>query len=455
MRCGRHSRRGSRCAKRRGTIVWSSAAIRSTGCAAGSCRGRRRRAALRDARGRCTAVRPRQACGARSAVSWPALTVPTHYLPSQVIHRFGGEPIIAGDNWFADLDDDRLPDVAIGRLPADSVRDLRVMVSKIVAYERGPAPGAWQRRINLVAGLGGFGAFADAAIEASAKRLLIAGIPAAFATTVTYGSWRSPYCPDPRQFHAATVERLDEGCLFWVYMGHGRTRAVDRVRTPDGQHHIFDTNDCARLRCGERSPIALLLCCSAGGFDQPEDCLAEELLRAEQGPVAGAGGLARDDALCDERAGGRDAADFLSGRLRRRWASLLKEAKRAMMLRPRDDAQSKAVDALAQVLNPASNDLAVERAEHLDLFNLIGDPLLKLRMPATATVDAPLPSQPGRDNRGDRHQPRRWHGRDRARRAPRPADVSTAPARRLRKHAGRPRGISRYLLSRQQHTARG
>ena len=203
--------------------------------------------------------RDKQSARGEARVAGPSLTVPTHYLPSQVIHRFGGEPIIAGDNGFADLDDDRLPDMAIGRLPADSVDDLRVMVSKIVAYERGPAPGAWQRRINLVAGLGGFGALADAAIEASAKRLLIAGIPAAFATTVTYGSLAQPPMPDV-EFHAATVERLDEGCLFWVYMGHGRTRAVDRVAHTTGTTTFSTQMIRLPALCGERSPIALLLC---------------------------------------------------------------------------------------------------------------------------------------------------------------------------------------------------
>ena len=92
------------------------------------------------------------------AVSRASPTVPTHYVPSQVIWRFGGEKIIAGDNWYADLDDDRLPDVAIGRLTADSAADLRSIVEKIVAYEKRPAPGAWRRRVSLVAGLGGFGA---------------------------------------------------------------------------------------------------------------------------------------------------------------------------------------------------------------------------------------------------------------------------------------------------------
>ena len=316
------------------------------------------------------------------------VTVPTHYVPSQVIMRFGGEKIIAGDNWYADLDDDQLPDVAIGRLPADSAADLRTMVDKIVAYERGPAPGNWRRRINLVAGLGGFGAFADAAIEASAKRLLIDGIPAAYTTSVTYGSWRSPYRPDPQLFHASTVDRFNEGCLFWVYMGHGHTRTVDRVRTPDGQHHIFNTGDCSKLQCGARSPIALMLCCSTGGFDQRDDCLAEELLRAKEGPVA---------VLAGSRVTMPYAMSVLGAEMLRIYFSedcatvgeLLAAAKRAMITRPRDDERSQTIDALAKLLNPASQDLALERAEHLELFNLIGDPLLKLPRAAVAQVQAP------------------------------------------------------------------
>ena len=316
------------------------------------------------------------------------ITVPTHYVPSQVIARFGGEKIIAGDNWYADLDDDQLPDVAIGRLPADSAADLRTMVDKIVAFERGPAPGNWRRRINLVAGLGGFGAFADAAIEASAKRLLIDGIPPAYATSVTYGSWRSPYCPDPTLFHASTVDRFNEGCLFWVYMGHGhtphsRSRAHARRAASHLQHRRL-----LEVAMRRRSPIALLLCCSTGGFDQRDDCLAEELLRAKEGPVA---------ALAGSRVTMPYAMSVLGAEMLRIYFSedcatvgdLLTAAKRAMITRPRDDERSQTIDALAKLLNPASQDLALERAEHLELFNLIGDPLLKLPRTAVAQVQAP------------------------------------------------------------------
>ena len=235
---------------------------------------------------------------------------------------------------------------------------------------------------------------ADTAIETVAKRLLIEGIPAAYTTTVTYGSWRSPYCPLPTAFHDTTMARFNEGCLFWVYMGHGQTREVDRMRAPDKVHHIFGAADCDKLQCGDYPPIGLLLCCNAGEFDANKDCLAEEMLRARQGPVAiiaGSrvtmpyGGMGLGVGLL--RSYFRDRADTLG--------DLLLAAKREAALGSRDDANSRAIDSLALMLNPASSDLNAERLEHVELFNLIGDPLLKLQHADQVQFQAPAVAAPG------------------------------------------------------------
>jgi len=320
--------------------------------------------------------------------------VPTHYSRAKVISRFQGGPNIATDNWYADIDDDQVPDIAIGRLTADTPAELKTLVEKTIAYEKTITPGEWRRRISLVAGLGGFGAMADTAIETVAKRLLIEGIPAAYTTTVTYGSWRSPYCPLPNTFHDTTMSRFNEGCLFWVYMGHGQTREVDRMRAPDKVHHIFGAADCDKLQCGDYPPIGLLLCCNAGEFDAAKDCLAEEMLRARQGPVAivaGSrvtmpyGGMGLGVGLL--RSYFRDRAETLG--------DLLLAAKRESALGSRDDANSKAIDSLALMLNPASSDLTAERLEHVELFNLLGDPLLKLQHADLVQFKAPVTAAPG------------------------------------------------------------
>jgi predicted secreted protein len=83
----------------------------------------------------------------------------------------------------------------------------------------------------------------------------------------------------------------------------------------------------------------------------------------------------------------RDRADTLG--------DLLLAAKRESAMGSRDDANSKAIDSLALMLNPASSDLNAERLEHLELFNLIGDPLLKLQHADLVQFKAPATAAPG------------------------------------------------------------
>jgi hypothetical protein len=319
--------------------------------------------------------------------SAPACTVPTHFAAAKVNVRFGSGPDIATDNWYADLDDDRVPDVAIGRLTADSAQEVSSLVAKILTYEQAAGDDAWRRRINLVAGLGGFGALADAALEAGAKSILTEGVPPAYVTHLTQAGWRSPYCPVPARFGETTIERLNDGCWFWVYIGHGQARELDRLRLSGRQYPILHVDDVSKLHAKQGAPIALFLSCDTGAFDRSVDCLAEEMLRVQGGPVA---------VLCGSRVTMPYAMSVLGmGMLkacfRERRATIgevLLYGKRTMALAPRDDARSRQFDALAAMFNPAGSDLAQERAEHLDLFNLLGDPLLQLRHPQEVKVEA-------------------------------------------------------------------
>jgi hypothetical protein len=311
-----------------------------------------------------------------------SLCTPVAAVKAKVNVLWGSEPEIATDNWYVDLDDDQMPDVPIGRLSADTPGQLATIVDKILRYERERRPGTWQRRLNFVAGVGGFGALADSVLETATKKFLTEQIPPAYEISMTYGSWRSPYCPDPRRFHAATLDRLNEGSLFWVYIGHGQRRYLDRVRTPGGFHHIFDTDDVRKLHLASGAPIAVFLACYTGSFDEVRDCLGEELVRSEQGPVA---------ALCGSRITmpyamavmGNELMDQYFVQKRSTLGSAILHAKR-QMARTLTAAEQAAnpnrhlPDALAAAISPAKDMLVEERIEHVQLFNLLGDPLLRL-----------------------------------------------------------------------------
>lgn len=315
--------------------------------------------------------------------------VPTHFAAAKVNVRWGSEPEIATDNGYADLDGDLLPELAVGRLSADHADELTVIVEKILEYERNPPPGDWRRRLNFVAGVGGFGGVVDGVLETATKKLLADGVPPAYQTTMTYGSWRSPYCPDPRGFHEATLERLNEGALCWVYLGHGQRGFLDRVRVPSGTYRILERGDMHKLQRQQGPPIAVFLACYTAAYDGHEDCLAEELLRSPEGPVAVLGGsrvtmpyamATLGDALLRE----------LFMEQRETLGEMVLQAKLRMASSMDEDAAGsnrRLLDSLAAVVSPTPNQLVEERREHLLLFNLLGDPLLRLPRPESIEVE--------------------------------------------------------------------
>jgi hypothetical protein len=318
-----------------------------------------------------------------------ARSVPTHFAAAKANLPWSRDRDIATDNWYADLDDDQLPDLAVGRLPVDTPAELATVVRKILDYERNTDFGAWRRRISFVACPGDFGGVIDSVIEQGARRLTTEGIPPSYATTAMYGHWRSPYCPDPRRFCEEALGRINEGALFWVYIGHGHCRTVDHVTLPDRTAHpILRYDDVRTLECRSGQPIAVFLACHTGRFDDPEDSIAEEMLRTPGAPVAIVAATRVTMPYAMTVMGGELMRGYFEQRIET-IGELVREAKRQMVLRPRDTASARVLDALAVALNPRSPNPALERMEHVLLFHLIGDPTMRLPHAEEAKIESP------------------------------------------------------------------
>jgi Peptidase family C25 len=329
-----------------------------------------------------------------------ARCVPAHRAAAKINVKFGSEPEIGTDNWYADLDDDEVPDLAIGRLPADSRQELTRIVDKILAYETTQSHGLWRQRVNFVAGVGGFGGLLDGVIETSTKKLLTDGIPAAYRTNMTFGSWRSAYCPDPRRFHETAVARHNEGCLFWVYIGHGQPTGLDQVQVPGSRFHIFNCDDCGKLQAKNGSPIAIMLACYTAAYDRGTDCLAEDMLRAPGGPVAIYGGSRVTMPYAMAVMSSEMLEEYFQNKPATLGQAVLQTKRRMVTPVDEKNAQERPnrllLDALASILSPARATLTQERHEHLHLFNLIGDPNLTLSYPGEVKLELqgdPLPGK--------------------------------------------------------------
>lgn len=352
--------------------------------------------------------------------------LPTSYVASEVSKRFGGRARVPSDHWYADLDNDGAPELAIGRWSVQDTEQLGVLIDKTIRFETDPDVEFAKRRIEFVAGVGGFGAVEDKVIETTATRMLSELIPKKFTVGMTHASWRSVYCPGPDQYCDKVFESLNRGALFWVYIGHGSWNCLDSAHFPDRVVPTITTRNSEQISSAT-SPIALLLACSTGQFDMRQDCLAETMLRAPNGPVsvvAGTGvtapyGLANFGLELLTLHGEESCTEV---------GSWFQQAKRKMVLAARerlaarqeanakiteesaraatdsgsngavaslsgflDDSGSGKIDyrevlhQLAWWLSPTRDILEQEILEHADMMTYFGDPLL--RFPKIETIE--------------------------------------------------------------------
>lgn len=169
--------------------------------------------------------------------------------------------LFASDNWFADFDEDLVPDMAIGRLPAVSSAELQNMISKIIAYETGEG-GNWLQTVMLAADNKDGGGNFEASCDSIAGRLPAdyGSLPVYLAAEGTSGA------------RTKLQGGLNSGAGFVTYFGHGGmdTLAVEGMLTKA---------DAYSLTNAQRASVVVALTCAAGQFPVPGyDCLSEALV---------------------------------------------------------------------------------------------------------------------------------------------------------------------------------
>jgi len=342
------------------------------------------------------------------------IAIPPFYHRSTALVKFGGDEQIASDSTFGDLDGDDVPDVAVGRIPADSPQQLAKLLARAMQFEQSQDAARWRRDVHVVAGVGGFGALADGAIEMTTRRFLADRIPGWAELSMTQASPKSLFCPDPWRFSETTIDRLNQGGMFWIYIGHGHVKTLDYLRCNNEWLPIMTNDNMPQIKVGPKSPIALFLACYTGAFDAVEDSLAEQLVTHDNGVVA---------SIAASRVSGPYGLAMLSSGMltecfEHRTATLgeiLLNAKRSMLKRvaepgaelaanlaiqpvavaaPTKD-YSQLLNALAGALSPEGYDLAAERQEHAWMMNLLGDPLLRLNYPSDIQLNELPQAKPG------------------------------------------------------------
>ncbi len=349
--------------------------------------------------------------------------IPTFYVDSKVVKNFGSEPILATDQPYADFDQDGRMDAMVGRIPASSPEELQRYLDRVLRYERNTVRKDWSRNIDIVAGVGDFGMVADTLIEGVTRQLLTDDLPEIYRLSMTQASPKSNYCPAPSKFCETVVQRLNNGGLFWVYLGHGFVDTLDYLQFVEPPTPILHNSTVSSISIPKAPPIAIFLACYVAAFDAKEPCLAERMLLHTDGPIAIIGG---------SRVTMPYAMGVLGSELIRqsfveqkdRVGTLLSEAKQSSLIEDKDIerethssvntiassnltpnktefdqeipapsskrmSRRRMMDAMAKALSPEGHSLSDERVEHNYLFNLLGDPLIRIHHPKSLEFAVP------------------------------------------------------------------
>jgi hypothetical protein len=193
--------------------------------------------------------------------------------------QFMGETVT--DEWFVKVSgNDAVPDLYIGRLPAESPAEAAVMVNKILTYETAPTDKTWQKNTLLIAD------DQEEAYEAAfetmnedAANLLPASMNAPFK------GYLNDYL-SAAGLAADIKARINAGTLIVNYSGHGS------VQLWAGEK-IFQNSDVDGLTNAGNYPFVVGMTCLSGYFAYlnktvgPQPSLAEALLKADgKGAIA-------------------------------------------------------------------------------------------------------------------------------------------------------------------------
>jgi hypothetical protein len=268
-------------------------------------------------------------------------------------------------------DGGRLPSVAVGRFPARTALEARSMVARTLAFERaGAIPGAWKRRLTVLAGIPAYNPLVDRLVENMAMARF-ARIHPAWTGRALYTNPLSRFCVPDRLLRTQALELLRQGQAFTFYLGHSNAAGLY-----GGPAAFLDRDDWGKAILPHGGGVFVTFGCNGcqlEGIDGEGYGLVA--IRNPHGPAAVVGSHGICFAAMAQLGGDGLFKEAFQGRLPCRlaaaWLALLEGVARGK------------IDFLSyRLLDAVDGDpripQATQRQEHLEMFVLLGDPALRL-----------------------------------------------------------------------------
>ena len=260
------------------------------------------------------------------------------------------------DDWYVSvIGNDRIPDMAVGRLPVQTKEDASTVADKLIDYDRDPEFGGWQSRILLAAD-DVFNADdrtkTETEFAADAEDLALRFFPDNADVEKFYlleFPREGRFKPSARD---AFIERFNDGSVLLVYIGHGNARVLAH------EHFFALPGDLAEVDNGRRLPLLFAAASQTAVFDDPlRDSIPEALLKWRSGGVIGMIGSTRVG-----------FHDFNMELARSFHAQMFRTGRPHLPV--------------GQALMEAKSTTDVEEPSTILRYGLFGDPLMRLALPA-------------------------------------------------------------------------
>lgn len=288
------------------------------------------------------------------------------------------------DTAWGDVDRDLIPDMAVGRIPARSPRDVKIVVDKILEFER-REPTLSDLQLLVWSG----SAFYGPTIDKMASGLILPSIqnggPKWLRPWIMIGDNTQPFCGWPPDQPSRFSRKMREGGICHVFIGHGNERHFISMLHKKKQISYSIATARNELAEGSPTPPMILLACQSGNFAYSRRCMAESFLFLEGGPVVTIGATTESHPLPNYFSG--QSLLWAIGEKDKRIGDVwLKSQKRAM--KARDFVMEQLLKNVEGKLEEEINVQKLRRDQML-MYALLGDPATRLRLPEPleATVE--------------------------------------------------------------------
>jgi len=283
----------------------------------------------------------------------PATTIPSGQWQ-------GGWQGCYSDNFYADMDGDHVPDLAVGRIPVRTDKEGLAILERVKGHETSYEPGPWNHRIHVYAGEGDFGQDIDFFIETIAQKGLEA-VPYEYDLQFAYRNPDSLYYYMP--FEEKVLDLVTQGAVLVTYMGHG-----------GGE---LDVGSLSQVVMQNRFPLHAFFACGTGDYIGQGDSDSEAVMKQAGGPIS----LLVSQTTTHPYGNALDALE-LEAAVFIEQAPTVGEAIRIMKDRTLNhtDALRETIDAFA-VLYMTEDEIEDVPVDHLYSYNLLGDPATRIRLP--------------------------------------------------------------------------